>query len=311
MVRISKWIAVDSPDQPLTGAARQALAARLGAVWHFLAQSAGRADDVENVHQLRVWSRRAKAAVTIFEELLPPRRARWMKEQLDRIRRAAGEARDCDVLAERLARRAEKADGAALTAALRRVQARRQEAQPPIDDIERRLRRKRFDGRVAELVDSVRRHEPGQEPDCLAAGRLRLRPCVDEFFAAAAGDLSDVESLHRFRIAGKRLRYAMELFAGAFDASLRQDLYPVVEQLQERLGQINDHANAQRRFEQWLEEAADKDEEQAFRKLVAAEKAALRRDRRAFFAWWTAERAQALERRFDQLLSGRESREAG
>lgn len=311
MIRTSKWIAVNAPDQPLTEAARQALAARLATVWLFLAQSAGGAEDnVENVHQLRVWSRRAKAATTIFTDLLPPRRARWMVKQLDRIRRAAGVARDCDVLAERLARRAEKADGAALTATLERVRARRRAAQPPIDAMHLRLRQKRFDGRVAELVERVRFQQPGPEPDCATAGRLYLRTCVDEFFTAAEGTLSDVESLHGFRIAGKRLRYALEIFSGAFDAGLREDVYPVVEQLQEKLGQINDHATAQRQFEEWLE-TAGQEEESALRKLIKAEKSALRRDRRAFFAWWNAERSQALARRFDQLLSGRESREAG
>ena len=41
-------------------------------------------------------------ALHIFQALLPPRRARKMKKQLKRIRRAAGDARDLDVLAARL-----------------------------------------------------------------------------------------------------------------------------------------------------------------------------------------------------------------
>ena len=42
------------------------------------------------------------------------------------------------------------------------------------------------------------------------------------------------------RIAGKRLRYAMEVFADCFTPAFREQLYPAVEQMQEILGIAND-----------------------------------------------------------------------
>jgi CHAD domain-containing protein len=64
---------------------------------------------------------------------------------------------------------------------------------------------------------------------------------------AAACDLSDYEHLHRVRIVGKRLRYAMEIFADCFAAPFREKLYPAVEEMQEILGRANDcHVAAQR-----------------------------------------------------------------
>ena len=54
------------------------------------------------MHQLRVATRRAAATVRIFDALLPQRRMRRLNKCLRKIRRAAGTARDLDVLADRL-----------------------------------------------------------------------------------------------------------------------------------------------------------------------------------------------------------------
>ena len=44
----------------------------------------------------------------------------------------------------------------------------------------------------------------------------------------------------RLRLAAKRLRYALEIFAPCFGGAIRRELYPRVEELQELLGRIND-----------------------------------------------------------------------
>ena len=55
--------------------ARRALDARLDLVGHYLPRAADAADETENVHQLRVATRRAMAAMQIFDALsaAPPR----------------------------------------------------------------------------------------------------------------------------------------------------------------------------------------------------------------------------------------------
>src|SRR5207253_2699483 len=55
-----------------------------------------------------------------------------------------------------------------------------------------------------------------------------------------AADTGDYEHLHQIRIAGKRLRYAMEIFADCFAAPFRDKMYPAVEEMQEILGSAND-----------------------------------------------------------------------
>src|SRR5262249_58635227 len=102
--RPDKWVQGVSPDDRTTDVAVRTLQARLAAIQHYLPLAAEKAEeDVEHVHQLRVWTRRASAALKLYAGLLPRRRTARMKKQLKRLRRAANDARDCDVLARRLA----------------------------------------------------------------------------------------------------------------------------------------------------------------------------------------------------------------
>ncbi len=104
MSRKSKWIEAKSADEFAPAVARRAIAARLKTLWNWLPLAAKHsADDVEYVHQLRVASRRAMAVLEIFDAMLPRKRSKWFAKQLNRVRKAAGEARDLDVLAPRLA----------------------------------------------------------------------------------------------------------------------------------------------------------------------------------------------------------------
>ena len=100
-----KWIEGIGPDGSVDDAARRSLEPRLTAVVHWLPLAAYLAEhDVEHVHRLRVSTRRAVAALKLYRDWLPRKQRRWVKKRLKKIRRAAGDARDLDVLAERLAR---------------------------------------------------------------------------------------------------------------------------------------------------------------------------------------------------------------
>src|ERR1051326_4559808 len=93
-----KWISELGPATPLTDAARRVLAMRLEVVRDHLGLALKEADkDPEHVHQLRVATRRAGAAVEIFALCLPDKVYTTTRKQLRRLRRAAGAARDWDV----------------------------------------------------------------------------------------------------------------------------------------------------------------------------------------------------------------------
>jgi CHAD domain-containing protein len=98
-----KWIEGETALERPSVVAVRTLQNRLGAVLQLLSLAAEKAEeDTEYVHELRVRTRRATAALSLYEDLMPRRRFSWMKKQLKRVRRAANDARDCDVLIERL-----------------------------------------------------------------------------------------------------------------------------------------------------------------------------------------------------------------
>ncbi|HEV3417458.1 MAG TPA: CHAD domain-containing protein [Pirellulales bacterium] len=304
MSRKRKWIAVDSPREPVTRVACRALENRLTSVWDYLPRAAKHAgEDPEYVHQLRVSSRRAVAAVEIFESYLPERRTAWFKKQLKKVRQAAGEARDFDVLAVRLGKTLEDDASAPARHVLNWIAKCRSDAQPAIRRIYVRLRDRDYERRVAKLLDKtgMSNGEARAEPEFSQAAREAMRQSVDAFFAASHANLADTSKLHLFRISGKQLRYAMEIFAGAFPSSFVEQVYPQVAELQEKLGEINDHVSALAHFQEWLPKF-DGDERALLARLAEAE-AKMRDDcLTAFFQFWTADRNERLRFQFSREL---------
>src|SRR4051812_29375965 len=99
---MSKWLTDVSPADRAVDVAARSITNRLEQVRRYLKRSVKRPGVAENVHQLRVWSRRADAALSIYEDLLPPKRLARRRQMLKRMRRTAGRIRDCDVYAVRV-----------------------------------------------------------------------------------------------------------------------------------------------------------------------------------------------------------------
>src|SRR5215831_7032142 len=93
-----KWISDLAAETPLVDAARRVLSIRLEVVRDWLGLALREPDkDPEHVHQLRVGTRRAGAALEIFAPCLPEKVYDAARRHLRRLRRAAGAARDWDV----------------------------------------------------------------------------------------------------------------------------------------------------------------------------------------------------------------------
>ena len=69
----------------------------------------------------------------------------------------------------------------------------------------------------------------------------------------------------------------MELLAGAFPEQVRTALYPTIEALQDRLGEINDLATAKTRLQKKIAKADDAADVAAWRRLLTHERAQLAR----------------------------------
>jgi CHAD domain-containing protein len=301
-----KWITDLAADVPLAEAARHVLAVRLRVVGEALPRAVFEADrDPEHVHQLRVATRRADAAVRIFAPCLPDRAYRTARRRLRRLRRAAGAARDWDVF---------------LIALLARCEGQPAKEQPGLDFLigyaagQRRAAQAQleeagadqmsgFETFLAETVAAVRApQEAGlQSATLLDLARPLLSRLLHDLEVKASGDLEDYAHLHQVRIAGKRLRYAMEVFALCFDASFREKLYPQVEEMQEILGRANDSHVAEGRLtalRDRLRRGAPgewKRYQPAVAGLLRFHQRRLPQERRRFLKWWDGWRKSGAE----------------
>jgi CHAD domain-containing protein len=93
-----KWIEGLKPDMTTSIAAREVLIARFQVVRHYLPLAVEKPfENPEYVHQLRVGTRRASAALRVFADCLPRKHLKSARRSLRGIRKAAGDARDWDV----------------------------------------------------------------------------------------------------------------------------------------------------------------------------------------------------------------------
>jgi CHAD domain-containing protein len=290
-----KWITDLTANTPLADAARHALKARLHVVRDYLplAATADIPRDPEHVHQLRVGTRRAGAALRIFACCLPNKTAKQARRRLRRLRRAAGDARDWDVFAlhlnQLLAAKASR-ERAGLDYLLGYATGQRSAAQTRLL-AEAHVDGDHFNGFIDQTLDAV--SAPGNDAaSLLSLARPLLADLLYELQQKASGDLTDYTNLHQVRIAGKRLRYAMELFAACFGASFKETLYPQVEEMQETLGHANDSHVAIQRLEairaygQKAFGATWKTLQPGIAELLQTHRRQLPRERRAFLAWW-------------------------
>ena len=198
---------------------------------------------MEHVHQLRVATRRAGAALRVFRDCLPRKKHREVKRQLRTIRQAAGDARDWDVFLLGLP----KARGFAAA-----------NAKPALDYLigygmgersaaqGRLLSAAKTDGPgFAETSPTLPAavHAPRGDDHPAHFGNLaavHFGELLRELDDAVRENPSEPAALHQLRILAKRARYALEIFADCFPPAFKDSLYPAIEHLQEILGDVQD-----------------------------------------------------------------------
>lgn len=125
------------------------------------------------------------------------------------------------------------------------------------------------------------------------------------FFRHADRRQRGAKELHRLRIEGKKLRYALEVCGVAFDDRQRSKCLEAVEGLQERLGDFTDHAAAADRFGRWRRQKAARACRTELSELHRRESKLADDARQAFADWWTPRRRKELRRRLERSLGGR------
>ena len=165
-------------------------------------------EDPEELHDMRVATRRLRAALKLYSDALPKRAERYERD-LKWVAGALGEVRDLDVHLGRLSEEASM-NGEALEEVVallreRRVEARRRMLQA--------LDSNRYERLVASFSGTLRRgHSPTPTAPILEAAPELLRDRYKKVRKAAntLSEDSPKEHFHDLRKKGKRLRYALE-----------------------------------------------------------------------------------------------------
>jgi CHAD domain-containing protein len=211
---------------------------------------AGSAEDGESIHRMRVASRRLRAALDLFKDALPGKRISGWEKQVKRVTRALGAARDTDVQIAALNECLDRLTGPGRRAGIARLKLRLQQRRALLradvvkvlrgwqesavaDDMGQSLRRALVRARLNQVL-SV-------SPSFLEPAYSRIRQRLEEFLSYEyfVAQPEKVAELHAMRIAAKRLRYTLEIFA-PLDADEFKEPLKAAREAQERLGDIHD-----------------------------------------------------------------------
>ncbi len=219
-------------------------------------------EDMEAIRQMRVWSRRSRAALDIFGVCFAEKPYTALAKEVKAVTRALGTARDLDVMGGRLAVMQgelppEQQSG--LAYAIETLLEQRQQAQPAVIQALEHLtqfdlmsRWKALQVLPAHALKTKRARSASRPQlltptDTLVVNGARVLLLRIEGLLSYAPSLTDAKRVpehHEMRIAAKRLRYTLEIFKEAFEAhpcsEVLSDLLQDVRALQEYLGDIHD-----------------------------------------------------------------------
>lgn len=237
--------AAGSPLTAAMGAGAAFGAIACACLAHFEANRAGMlaGDDPEYLHQGRVALRRLRTAIALFAPVLDDGPRLRARQDLRRLLRELGPARDWDVfVAFTVAPALAAAPGnRGLDSLARKSERRRRLARERARRAVRAQAPSKFKGELAALASSA---EPAHRPVRRYAREVLAR-CARRVRRRGKGIRSlDAARLHRLRMAVKRLRYALHYFSPLFPKRRVAAMREALESLQHALGDINDCAVA-------------------------------------------------------------------
>jgi CHAD domain-containing protein len=210
-------------------------------------------EDIEELHDMRVATRRLRAAMALFSDVLPVRAAR-LRDEMAWVAGALGSVRDLDVQLEQLERWIGRApeDREALGSLRWLLQERRTEARRQLLEA---LDSPRFDRFISSFIALVRRGPLRRSRASRAPAEAVAPQLIGSRYRAArkAGGRirkrSEASDYHRLRIRCKRLRYAIEFLAPIY-GDPAAELAGRLAKVQDALGKHQDAVVAVDRLRQ-------------------------------------------------------------
>lgn len=202
--------------------------------------------DIEYVHRMRVASRRLRTALELFEQHLPDNTAQIWRGEFKGITKALGQARDLDVQIQWVEQMSTDDLARHYKPGYKRLLLRLKQA------------RKKAQGEVNAAIDTLRENETIKEMHTTldVSGDVQSPPYSPDLYQKAFESIhlgmqgflgyresiysaNNSEPLHAMRIAGKHLRYTLEIFAPLYQGGLAPFI-GIMKSIQDRLGEIHD-----------------------------------------------------------------------
>jgi CHAD domain-containing protein len=227
-----------------------------GTLGHLLTnQPAGLAGDSEGVHQMRIAIRRIRSALRLFSPHIEPHGRRLFEDELRRVGRIIGEARDWDVFCDEILPKVSESEEARKLAEMIKQpsEARRASAH---ERCVRQLHDPSFRALVLGLAVWIEegREDSGQVGDKVLKRDINdiAEELLDRVDAKAVkrGKAvrpdADAAELHPLRKSLKKVRYSVEFLKPIYSSKKPKRFLRRLKKLQDALGEINDAAMATR-----------------------------------------------------------------
>jgi CHAD domain-containing protein len=204
--------------------------------------------DIEAIHQMRVASRRLATALDVFKPCLPKKKSKDWRDATRKVTIALGKARDLDIqiaqLTEAYNDQLDARFKPGYNRLLLRLKQKRTKAQKKVNKTVFKLNESQA------LEEMILWFEKTLEPDLMTdsyppavyhSAHQAITNALTTFLKHQDFIASDADSdkLHAMRIAGKRLRYTMEIFAPLYDDELKPFIL-VMKDIQDLLGEFHD-----------------------------------------------------------------------
>jgi CHAD domain-containing protein len=206
--------------------------------------------DPEGVHDMRVASRRLRSALQDFSPYIRERPLKTCAKQIREIAQCLGRVRDLDVSIATLEKLAARCPADVFPGIERLIQERIKRREPERTALERILAKDKFEQLVSEFHLAIRRatrpkvsknKDDVTEPSFRETSREIISKRVEELerIGSTVFEPFRQRRLHRMRIAAKRVRYSIQLFAQCLPDAVIAVAEPVAR-LQGDLGDLHD-----------------------------------------------------------------------
>lgn len=205
-------------------------------------------EDIEYIHRTRVASRRLRNGLELFKDCLPKKKATTWQDYIRKITHSLGKARDLDIQIALLNRLYDETLDEKYKPGFRRLllrlKQRRAKAQKQVNralmDLQESKSLKKMRGHFEALsanADDIYLFTPSLYQRSFTAINRALSDFLS--YETYIHTPENIDKLHAMRLAGKKLRYTLEIFAPIYKQALIPHVQ-VMKEIQDQLGAIHD-----------------------------------------------------------------------